>query len=400
MLLDLNKTLETLRQGLGKPTVDLSGQSFTPAQLKVIALTAKNAGGYTTFKLSNSGLTPAHIDSLVGQGVKNLIADNNPTLGADGGEKISKLAGLESCNLDYSYAGGKLSAFGVSSLVSFSMRGGTAKGTNVAECKAMMANPNLREYNVSGQWLNFDNGGCLEVAKNTRLTSINLRGCNGLDDAAALLAKNKNLRTLDISNWRSMSAAGIKSIGDIGTLTSLTMVGVQQLNVGPAVAGNPNLEVVDMNFCFNLKDEGFATAFANNRTKITSISAFSCGLTEKSVNIMLTMPNLIFVEVGENPIPSAKLLELKAFVEANQRRAGFAPMAAFAKSPTLATIYEESSEVYVPSKNDPLAAVAPEQLERTKLSTIEAAYPSFWNQHKAVMTELKETVSPEFGCNR
>ncbi|TAL64218.1 MAG: hypothetical protein EPN84_03740 [Legionella sp.] len=141
-----------------------------------------------------------------------------------------------------------------------------------------------------------------------------------MDDAAALLALNKNLRHLDVSNWRNVTDAGIRSIGEIGNLTSLTMIGMVR-SCSKAVELNKNITHLDLSFNSTLGHAGFAAFATPDRlAKFQSLTLFSCGLTDASVDLMLQMPNLTFAQVEENPISFAKKQQLEAHIQANISR--------------------------------------------------------------------------------
>lgn len=315
----LNTIIDDILQGKGRPAVNLSGLKITPQQLDQITSAAAYTGNYNVLVLSNCGLTPSHIDVLKGKGFTSLTADNNPTLGTEGGKRIAAL-NFNYVDISYCNAGNQLNGFRTGPLNYLKMRGGAAGGMTVPGIIDVMANPNVTQINLSGNALNFGNAGCLKIAANTRMTNINLRGCDAMDDTAALLSKNGNLRMLDLSNCRNMTEAGMRSVGEIGSLTHLTLVGMY-VPATEALRLNKNLEVVDLNFNYHLGDAGFAAMATPERlAKFKSLSLFSTGITNASVDLMLQMPNLTFVEIGENPISYEKSLQLKALVQANRDR--------------------------------------------------------------------------------
>gem|GEM_PF-6229336 len=316
-MLNLAQVLrDIIVDGKNRPVVDLSNQKVTPEELKIIAKAAFDQG-YNTYNLSGCGLTARHIDGLIGKGVETLRADNNSALGALGAERIAAVNPVH-LELSYSQAGGRLSAFQNTRLETLIIRGGTATGVTMTDIVALMANPNFKEINLSGNALNFGNAGCLKVAANTRMVSINFRGCEAWDDTALLLSKNLNLRALDLSNCRTMTSTGWGYVGNIPGLTHFTAIGIPNSNVVQA-AKISSLQV--LNLSFSLRGDADLAAFTK-LPNVTTITAQACGLTDASVDLLLSMPNLTYADVRYNAISSAKQAQLDEFIADNISRAG------------------------------------------------------------------------------
>jgi len=397
-MLDLNAVLEGIRRGSGYPMITLSGQKVSTAQLGQIVAAATNKG-YTGLAVSNCSLTPAHIDLLKGSSFTTLIADNNATLGSEGGKRVAALSQLTTVDLSYCNAGGQLSGFKNGSLNNLVIRGGGAGGVTLNDITALMANPHLKQINLSGNRLNFDNAGCKIVAANKNLTHVNLRGCNALDDTAALLEQNGNLRSLDLSNCRNLTKSGMESVGRIGALTHLSLVGVS-VSAGPA-ALNKNLQVVDLNYNYSLGDAGFA-AFGQLKN-LTSISLFSCGLTDKSVDLMLKMPNLTYVEIGDNPVSYSKKVELQAHVQNNINRlgqnvtSGLASFVTAKHSAAINNAFEEDNGAEEDNVQGEWKHLSEEEKVRPNPQHVILAAskgkPGFWKQHTQAIVDAAEVKS-------
>lgn len=399
---DITPILDALNNSKGFPLVDLSGLKITPDQLDLIASTASYYG-YNSYKMSNCGLTPAHISKLPLKGINTLIVDNNPTLtanNADGIERIAKL-NVPVLNLSYCNAGIRISALKNTNLQSLTCRGGTATGVNMAGIRDLMAMPSLRSLNLSGNWLNFDNAGCLVVGNNAgKMEFINLRGCNAMDDAVRLISLSRNCTGLDLSNCRSITPVGMGYLANM-QLTNLTLIGMP---ISTAPAAQKNLRIVDLNFNTALGDAGLKR-YIDTCPDIRSISLFSCGLTDAGASLILTnWPNLVRINIDENAISSSMRVAIQERIKANINRAGgLAAVNAFGLTRPAVLENDDSDieEIDEPAparRPDPLdgknCIAEDSELARTEPEVILSNMTSsFWNRHKELIVERAKTMA-------
>ena len=137
----------------------------------------------------------------------------------------------------------------------------------------------------------------LTIFSNINLRYVTIRNMwNTGDIIGRLPSALPNLKKLILTGWRSLSDQGLVEILNRygSNLRELDLSGSNITGVGVEEGVNslPNLDVLNLSWCFNLTDEGLTEVLRVSESKLRFLDVFRTNITVKGIKDGISLPML------------------------------------------------------------------------------------------------------------